>query len=554
MASLVPHTGTLGRRLAAHLLRRTSFGPTKAEIDTFADLTADQAVEQLLSLPATLPDHPVDPMTGITWVLAGRTGANSPNEDLNEVINSWFLDVIFKPGPSQNLFAKSVFFLHTCFPTGHNDIEFSENFYYTIRLLMLYAVGNFKELALKICFDNGMNNYLDIGDSVKGNPNENFVREFFELHTIGKGPTKGVDDYTTFTEDDVKEAARLLTGYRLNNEWDNPLRIDPQTGLPRCWFDPSKHDVGSKIFSDAFQNTEILGRTTAEGMIEEVQDFVDMIFAQLDTARHICRRMYRYFVRYQISEEVENDIITPMAQALQQNNYEMGTAYRLLLKSQHFYDTGDNDASDEVIGALIKSPLELQINMMRYFQVALPDPAVDPYEAYVTFYNQGIQRMQSKACFDLFEPPEVAGYQPVYQDPEFNRLWISAKSIEPRYDMAQVLIDGPTHLRADLMQFFQDANQIPEYPGIDQLGNPGPHPGARISEHLVQTLVDYLLPEALPIDRFEYFHNLLLEDLSPINWAMEWDNFLSTGDDTNVKGQLEKLVRGLLQSPEFQLG
>ena len=57
---------------------------------------------------------------------------------------------------------------------------------------------SFKEPTLKICFDNGMNNYLDIGESEVGHPNENFVREFFELHPVGKGGTVGVGDYITW--------------------------------------------------------------------------------------------------------------------------------------------------------------------------------------------------------------------------------------------------------------------------------------------------------------------------------------------------------------------
>lgn len=553
MASLAPHSGVLGRRLAAHLLRRTTFGPSKTEIDTFAGLTADQAVDQLLLLPSPLPDHPKDPQTGATWLVAGRTGANSDTFELNGIIRSWYLDQVCRPGANPNLFAKAVFFLHTCFPTGFNDIEYSENFYYTIRLLMYYATGSYRDLAFRICLDNGMNNYLDIGDSEKGNPNQNFVREFFELHTIGKGPTQGEGDYTTFTEDDVEEAARLLTGYRLSNDWANPLRIDPLTGFPRCWFDLSKHDLASKTFSAAFQNTVIAGGTTEQGMIDEVDDFVNMIFAQLDTAKHICRRMYRFFVRYQISAEVEQDIISPMAQALQQNNYDLATAYRLLFKSQHFYDADDTDATDEVVGALIKAPLELQVGMMRFFQVPFPDPDQDLFAAYITFHRDGVHVLQSKACFDLFEPPEVAGYQPVYQDPEFNRLWISAKSIEPRYNMANEMIEGPAHMQADLMAFVKDANQIPDYQGADQQGNPGPHPGAKISEHLVNTLIEYLFPEAVPTDRFDYFHNLLLDNLSALNWEMEWDKYLSTNDESNVRPQIEKLVRGLLQSPEFQL-
>lgn len=554
MASLTPKTGILGRRLAAHLLRRTTFGADRAEIDSFASLSADQAVDQLMVMPLP-PAPPLDPATNQPWVITGRTGANSPDDDLKLIIGSWWLHTIFDPNQSISAFAKLVFFNHCCFPTGHDIVEYSENHYYTIRLLIHYAGGNYKTLARKICLDNGMNDFLDIGDSEKNAPNENFVREFFELHTIGKGPNNGPGDYTTFTEQDVIEAARLMTGFRRNDDWSNPLFQDPDTGLPRAKPDAGRHDESDKMFSTAFNSQVIMGQSTEAGMMVELDEFVEMIFAQANTAKAICRRLYRFFVRFRIDQEVEDDIITPLSQQLLINNYELIPVIKQLLKSQHFYDEDDADAGDEVVGALIKSPLELQANMIRYFQVPIPDPVADPFGAYITFYQFGILDLQSKACFDLFMPPEVAGYQPVYQAPEYNRLWISAKSLPPRYQIADEHIYGPPHLLIDTMAFVSDPGQISDYPGLDPLGAPGPHPGARIAQHLVNELLNYLLPETVPTDRFEYFLNeILLDNLTEINWAVEWDLYLATGDDSSVKPQVQKLIRAILQSPEFQIG
>ncbi|RMG63051.1 MAG: DUF1800 family protein [Bacteroidetes bacterium] len=554
MASLLPHTGPLGRRLAAHLLRRATFGPTRAEIDTFAALTADQAVDQLMNFPLP-PAHPEDPQTGQTWVLAGRTTANSPNDELKYIIGSWWLHQVMQPGQAPTLFHKLVFFLHTCFPTSFRDIEWSENHYYLLRLFMLYAAGDFKELAFKVCLDNGMNEFLDIGDSVAGNPNENFVREFFELHTVGKGPGAGPGDYTTFTEQDVIEAARLLTGFRLNTSWADVTRHDPDTGMPRAWLDPSRHDDTDKLFSHRFQNHIIAGQNTEAGMLLELQQFVDMIFNQTETARHLVRRMYRFFVRYQIDSEVETDIIDALAADIMTNGYDLDPVIRKLLKSRHFYDADDTDSGNEIVGALIKSPLELQAGMMRFLDLSIPDPAADLYAAYVTFYRWGMWQPMHEACFDLFAPEEVAGYQPVYQAPEYNRLWIGAKSIQPRYAFADELLYGPDHLRADVMAWVNNPANVPDFPGTDPLGNPGPHPGPRIATHLLDTFIAYLLPEDLPPLRRDYFlQEILLDNLSPINWMFEWDNYVATGDDTNVKPQIEKLFRALFQSVEYQLG
>lgn len=555
MASLAPKSGALGRRLAAHLLRRTVYGPTRQEIDSYAAMTADEAVESLFVFPS-LPDHPVDPKTGETWVLTGRTGANSSDNELKTVVTSWWLYQLFDPTQPISAFNKVVFFLHTCFSTSWKGVTFSEHYYYTLRLFMHYATGSYKRLAYKICFDNGMNEYLDIGESIVGNPNENFPREFFELFTILKGPQIDDGDYTNFTEDDIREASKLLTGFRQNTDWTDPLLWDTETGLPTAKPVINRHDITDKTFSHAFQNQTIIGRNTEEGMLEEVSDLVDMIFAQDATAMGICRKLYRYFVRTKISEEVERDIITPMAATFRSNDYQLIAPLKQLLKSQHFFDEDNQDASNEIVGALIKSPLDLQAGIIRYFNVQVPDPAVDPFESYITFLSQGVNVYQSRACFDLFAPPDVAGYEPVFQPPEYNRLWVSAKSIPDRYEFADLhLISGVPLVNIDILAWIKDDNNIIPFDGPDPSGNPGPHQGARIAQHLVTELLDYLLPEPVSNERFNYFLNdLLLDNLSELNWMNEWDTYIGSGDEMGVKNQIVKLVRGILQSPEYQIG
>ena len=553
MASLAQRNGQLGRRLSAHLLRRVTFGPKRAEIDDLASRTADEAVDLLMNFPP-IPPPPVDPATGLTWVVTGRGGANSDDDDLKAIVNSWWLHQVFDPNIPVNAVQKVFFFLHCSFVTGLDVIEYSENHYYTLRLLYHYVDKSYKDLALKMCLDNGMNDFLDIGESEKNSPNENFVREFFELFTIGKGPQIGDGDYTTFTEQDVAEAARLMTGFRRNDAWDDPLGYDPDTGLPRATFDIGRHDTSDKIFSNAFQNTIITGRALETDMILEVQEFVNMIFAQDATALEITRRMYRFFVRPLITQEVEDDIIVPLATNLKNNNYQIIPVLKQLLKSEHFYDEGNPDTTDEIVGGLIKSPLELQAGVIRFFDLPIPDPALDAFASYITFYRFGIQRPQSEACFDLFMPPEVAGYPPIYQNPDFNRLWMNSKSLPARHQIIEEHIYGNDPLRLDLMSWVNNPANITDYTGNDPMGNAGPHAGARIAHHLVQELVDYLLPEAIDANRFSYFMDeILLDNLSETSWMFEWDTYVASGDDTAVRLQIEKLVRGILQSPEYSL-
>ncbi len=554
MASLLPYNGTLGKRLAAHLLRRATYGATPEEINAFAAKTAAQAVQDLMVFPTAPPPLPIDPQTGATWVINGRTAANSPSNDLKNVVISWWLHQFMDPGAPLSVYHRIVFFLHTCFNTRHNIVTFSEDLYYTLRLFIYYANGSYRDLAYKMCLDNGMNNFLDIGDSLAGNPNENYSREFMELFTIGKGPQIGPGDYTNYTEDDVRAAARLITGFRQNSDWGNTNYHDPETGFPQARLDISRHDQTNKTFSSAFQNQVINGQGTTAGMLTELSDFVDMIFVQDATAKNIVKRLYRHFVKYHITPEADQDIITPLANTLKNNGYNIVPILTTLLASEHFYDADDTDATDETIGSLIKSPLELKTQLCKFFKLPVPDPAIDPFMTYVTFYKWGIQDPIREAFMDLFKSDETAGYPPIYQAPQYNRLWFHQTSVAPRYSMIDDHLSGPAHLQFDLLTWVSDPNIIPDYLGVDPQGMPGPHAGPRIAVHLLQNLLDYLLPEALPQTRFDYFLNdILLDNLSPTNWMLEWDYYLTSGDESSVKPQIQKIIRALVQSPEFQL-
>ena len=118
--------------------------------------------------------------------------------------------------------------------------------------------------------------YLDNTTNNKNNPNENYAREFLELFTILKGPQIAEGNYTNYTENDIQQAAKVFSGIKTK-----PLRdtIDPDTGIPFGYVNISQHDTGSKTFSNAFNNQTVTGGTDAAGVFDEIDEFVDMIFA-----------------------------------------------------------------------------------------------------------------------------------------------------------------------------------------------------------------------------------------------------------------------------------
>ena len=550
MASLSPLTGTLGHRRAAHLLRRTSFNFTKPKVDQMAGQNASTAVNSLLQLNPLQQSQPIFKDLTVqgspvqTWLLPlPGSAANVPAQDfvLRRWAMVWWCNEALR---DTGIGHKMQFFLHQFMQVTANTGR-SSSFFDYLQLLRWSALGNFKKLAYKIVTDNSMLLYLNNNENVKTNPNENFAREFLELFTIGKGPQIGPGDYTNYTEDDIVEAAKVLTGFRVRFNRDV---IDAETRIPRGDAVYGQHVQGNKTFSSKFNNKVISGATNATGMWVELQAFVDMIFAQPETAKNLCRRLYRTFVSRNITAEIETDIIGPLANTLIANNFEMKPVLQQLLKSQHFFDADDSDNVDEIIGGMIKSPLELNYQTMSFFGMPLPDPVASTAVYFQIFELGMLQRAFGTANLPLFFAADVAGYPAYYSDPDYSHQWFNSSTIITRYKIGEMFLSGKltigTQTNAPL------GTKLDIAPWVK---NSGVISNALDSQILVEDLLKYLLPEQVDTDRFNYFHiQIFLDNLPPSDWTYEWQNYLNTNDATEVTLALQRLVKAVLYSPEFQ--
>ncbi len=551
MASLSPFQGTLGTRRAAHLLRRTSFKYTKSKVDQMANQTVFQALNSILLpynqyLQQPIYDDTVTPaVETVTWImpLPGLPADQLPAQDfiLRRYVLSWWSDEAMRdPG----IVHKMVIFWHQ-YMAVTNQASGSKNFFDYLALLRWAALGNFKKLATKMVMDNVMLVYLNNQQNTKNNPNENFAREFLELFTIGKGPQVGPGDYTNYTEDDIVQAAKVFTGFRTSN---GRTVIDPETGIPRGTVNISQHVTTNKQFSNRFQDKVITGATTAAGMYTELDNFVKMVFDQPETAKNLCRRLYRFFVSKKIDQEIETDIIVPLSNTLIANNFEVLPVLRQLLQSKHFFDEDDSNNKDEIIGGIIKSPLELAYHALSFFNLNPADPATLPGQNYL-FHERGLsQRMFGLANYSPFNPSDVAGYPGFYQDPDYSRAWFNSSTIIARYKVPAMLLAGKlliggsanTNLgvKLDIAPWVKTSGVIsdPADPYV-----------------LVQDLLTYMLPETVDADRFNYFYNtVFLDNLPAADWTYEWQNYLNTNNATEVKIALERLINAIMYSPEYQ--
>ncbi|MBN8575636.1 MAG: DUF1800 family protein [Cytophagales bacterium] len=583
--------GTLGYKRAAHLLHRATFGPSKLQIDSFATLTAGQAVALLFQQPLPDPVLPVDPKTGTEWLLAGTTTANSGDADLQEFFKGWLFGQMLGLGvaPSNQLAyatrEKIVFFLHTVFTTIQSKVDNSRSLYFQNQLFRKFAFDktlpllfNIKTLTKKVSVDNAMLRLLDGNLNVKGSVNENYARELLELFTIGRGlegtlpPATTPGDYFNFTEQDVRAAAQVLSGWELDTTFTSvDEEVDLYTSgtqkLPRGKVrgnatNASAHDSTIKQFSDRFNNATIQpdplllngSNPTQQSALDEISQLIELIYSKQETARNFCRRIYRYFVYHEITQTIDDTIVAGMAATLVANNYKLQPVLEELFQSQHFYDAAAG-VNDDNFGGIIKSPLDLLVGTFRLFNVQLPNPTGSP----AAFFEQtaDLTRRLERMGMHFYEPFDVAGYDSYHQFPIYHRSWISTNYLVSRYEFIRDLISNSQMggmMKIDPVAFVQTniSNAI-----------------ASNARALVIELAKYFLPLAdnltfdttaddnagLTAERLNYFLTAFLKspqiDADPEGaWAFRWNNPV---DMEVVRRQLENLFNAMLQSPEYQL-
>ncbi|NJN25294.1 MAG: DUF1800 domain-containing protein [Cyclobacteriaceae bacterium] len=412
-------------------------------------------------------------------------------------------------------------------------------------MIQTLCQGQFQGTGKKICYDNAMLIHLDGRLNDVGRPNENFAREYFELFTIGKGDQISDDDYSNYTEQDIIESSKVLSGYNTDPDYSN---IDPDTGVAMGVIRgtgnvASNHDASIKQFSPHFQNTtiqpiELIGdKASKEAALDELDQLVNMIFMQEATARYICRRLYRYFVYYDITPEIENDIIRPLAQTFMGAEYELLPVLEQLLSSQHFFDADNGTETDDNRGGIIKSPLEVVLGAFRFFNVSLPDQQSDLSRFYAVYQDLLFNKIQNQGL-DFYEPYDVAGYEAYYQEPAYNRNWITVNNLARRYQISTNLLLGEKD-ENDVLLYKLDILDYCRDEGID-LNSP---------QAIVTFFVEYLLPEAITTERFDYFKSTLLIDVDEADWVAT----IIDGEDFQVVFHLENLINTMMQSPEYQL-
>ena len=375
------------RDRAAHLLERAGFGGTPAELAQLAAMSPQQAVRSLVyyrAIKNPLPPfedsgafdpglEPFAPSRPAATDLAEASGEAlgvktkpAGNRKLQQVadrylywkrvtkleterIGYWWANRMLTT--KQPLQEKMTLFWHGHFATGDEKVLDYRKMLQQNELLRAKATGNFRDLLISVSQDPAMLAYLDAGVNLKGAPNENFARELMELFTMGVG---------NYTEVDIREAARAFTGW-------NYRGLEYVVNL-------EQHDDGIK---------SVLGRS---GNFDGIQ-VIDIILAHRVTSEYIADKLYRYFVR----EDVTPVMRVKLGKLLRDKEYEIAPFLETIFESRDFY-------SDASVGTHIKSPVELAISTYR--KLGLTDvPGIPDFNALTESMGQ-----------KLLNPPNVAGW------------------------------------------------------------------------------------------------------------------------------------------------
>lgn len=517
-SGLAPYTGEWNKARATHLLRRCMFGPTLDQIEEAAQSSMDAVVAQLLAdlptpgLPLNINPDDTDIPIGETWVDA-VIPRNSPDliHERRFSLRAWLTGVILEEGVS--IREKMTLFWLDHFVVELFVVRDPTFMYNHIALMREYATGDFRELVKKATLSPAMLRYLNGNDNKKDAPNENYARELFELFTVGKGDLAGEGDYSTFTELDVAEAAKALTGWK--DEGFYKRTADQQIGAK---FNPRTHDTSTKQLSHRFNNARI-----PNGGDNEYADLIDVIFESPAVANFLAEKLYRYFIYYNINAEVRRNVIEPLAQVIRENDYQLKPVLEVLLKSEHFQDSLNR-------GPMIKNPIDFIAAYMKQFEIEVPGDLTRRYTLWKKVYKE-LESMQ----MELLDPPDVAGWKAYYQEPLFYRIWINSVTLPIRAAFAEKLATnglrvGAFRTRVEVLTF------------VEKVSDPS-DPNA-----VVQEFATLIYPQPLTQPQLDALKNILVPGLPDFEWTIEYEEYKNNPNDNKLAASIEKKLRDLVSA------
>jgi uncharacterized protein (DUF1800 family) len=363
-------SGGWSRAHAARLLWRAGFGGSPQEIDYWARRSKSETIDWLIK--GGKGPHGRKRLVGH----APRIGRKL--DPVNEWGDDqlWWLDKMVRS--QRPLVEKMTLFWHDHFATrdGDTPLMLAQN-----AKLRKGALGSFPSLLQAVTLDPAMQSFLSLVNSNKKAPNENFARELLELFTLGAG--------NGYTETDVREAARALTGFKSNNAKGAPLSVI---------FDATRWDPGNKT---------ILGKTGAWGY----KDVLRIAVANSHHAPFLVEKLWDFFV----AEPLPSSTRRRLVRTYVKSGHKIAPVVRQILKHPALYRHLDDPR-------MVKWPV---VQIAGALRAARKGIDTDSW----TWISEEMGQQ-------LFSPPSVAGW-------DAGPAWMSTATMRARFLCATYLMDKP---------------------------------------------------------------------------------------------------------------
>lgn len=312
-----------------HLLSRAGYGPWPGDVEAVRSVGHEAWIEQQLK-PESIDDSACDLRSGRAEVTGapGEAFELKKAELRSDMARHTLLRAVYS---RRQLFESMVDFW-----SDHLNININKGNCIYLKpwddhhVIRAHAMGNFRDLIRASAKSPAMLVYLDGAQNKRRKPtdipNENYARELLELHTLGV--------HGGYTQRDVYEAARALTGWRVRK------------GLMKgsVYFDPSEHDHGSKT---------LLGHViVADQNEKDLDDVIDIVCRHPSTAKHIASKLVRRFV----SEEPNDALIAKTADAFTSSDGDIRQTIKVVFTSPEFNASA---------GMKFKTPFRFVVSALR---------------------------------------------------------------------------------------------------------------------------------------------------------------------------------------------
>jgi uncharacterized protein (DUF1800 family) len=588
-SGVTPYTGTFGRAELIHLLKRTMFGVKKTDIDYFTSKSLTQVVNELTTdFPTAIPSYPLrdyDSAVGkngngtVDWgnvglgaewgrtenILSGsggQLGISDPTADnfwRDRSLQKWNIGLALNQ--SRSVYEKLVLFWLNHFAMNSITLNYSQRSFLYAKMIRENVNTDLRVLVKGITKDPAYLMYLNGQDNTAAAPDENFAREIQELFCIGKE----VPFDKRYSEGDVKIFARCLTGHK-------GIKFDANYNFlgANYGFQPSDHDYGTKhnparpakqlsafysnkIITDSTNQSATAGDNELDQLVATMFDDVDKNISTLAgtefanwsradiVADFIVKKIYRWFVFSYIDDNIKTNVIKPLANLYKQNNFQILPVIKTLLASEHFFDMRHR-------GAMLKSPFDVVVGLLRTTNAESLLNVSDVKQRYSN-YN-AIHQQHLGQAMGAIESPNVAGWSPYYQAPQFHELWINSDTLPKRQDFAVRFCGNGSNSTFDFTALQVKLDHIEFCKTLNDPGDPNA---------LILELGELFLGISLTQNQKNTLkgQSLLTGQTTDAYWTQAWTQASGVGATTAQKNtatsRLKSLFDVLVRLEEFQL-